>query len=206
VVRAIALVALATPAVRAAGAGPPAQELSDLRTDVADVAGQVSTAQAQKPPPAPGSASLPPGLVEIDGAKHPELLPEYLVWTHGLSALSAIKKDNITAALETLPLSPRDADLAFAEGVRQDDRDRRCGERTRRIMESLRTAAPAKIEAALRPAILDCRWEVLDAKDRLLAAMSPEGRATLVAWVLDGRQGIKSYVPKGDLEFYRQPK
>lgn len=204
VVTVAAVLAGATPAVRATNVGRPVQELSDLPTDVSR---QVSSAPAQKTPrTAPDSSTPAPGMVEIDGAKTPELLPEYLVWTQGLSGLSIIKRDNITPALEELRLSSRDADLAFAEARRQDDRDRQCADRTRRVMEAMRNAEPAKIEVALRPAILACRWEVLDARDRLLDAMSPEGRATLTAWVLDGRRGIKAYVPKGDLEFFKQPK
>ena len=159
-----------------------------------------------KPRPNPGSSSPSRGMIEIDGATHPELLPEYLIWTHGFSRLAAIKRQNITVALDTLELAPRDADLAFAEAAKQDERDRRCSDQTRRIMEATRNAKPEKIEAAVRPAILECRWEVLGAKDRLLDAMSPEGRATLVNWMLDARKGMKAYIPKSDLEFFKQPK
>jgi hypothetical protein len=156
--------------------------------------------------PNPSSLSPSRGMIEIDGAQHPELLPEYLIWTQGFSRLAAIKRDDMTIALDTLQLAPRDADLAFAEAAKQDERDRRCSDQTRRIMEATRTAKPEKIEAAVRPAILECRWEVLAAKDRLLDAMSPEGRATLVNWMLDARKGMKAYIPKSDLEFFKQPK
>ena len=164
------------------------------------------TAQGQTPPAATDLSMPPSGMVEVDGAKTPELLPEYLIWTHGLSGLSTIKKNNIVPAIESLGLSASDASLAFAEGERQDERDRRCADRTRPIMEAMRGSQAAKIEAALRPEILKCRWEVLDAKDRLLAAMSPEGASALTAWILDGRRTIKAYVVKTDLEFFRQPR
>jgi hypothetical protein len=156
--------------------------------------------------PAATGQQISAGMIEIDGAKNPEAIPEYLAWTLGLSGLSIIKRNNIVTAIEELGLSPADAALAFAEGERQGKRDQECSSRTRPIAESMRGQRGDKIEAALRPEILKCRWAVLDAKDSLLSSMTPEGRVALTAWVLAGRKDIKSLVPKEDLEFFRQPK
>lgn len=145
-------------------------------------------------------------MVEIDGAKHPDELPDYLVWSHGFSRLATIKAKNMRLALATLTLSPEDLKLAYAESEKQEERDQQCGESTRRVVESLKGAGRLKVEAAVRPLILECRWAVLHARDRLLSAMSFDGRITLELWMLEARRTIKAYVPKSDLEFFRQPR
>ena len=42
-----------------------------------------------------------PDVIEIDGAKTPELLPGYVVWQNVLSGLSMIHDKKVTAALES---------------------------------------------------------------------------------------------------------
>lgn len=145
-------------------------------------------------------------IVEIDGATAPHELPEYLVWSHGFSRLATMRTKNMRLALATLNLSPRDMKLASAESQKQEERDRACGESTKRIVQSMKGVKPSQIEAALRPAILECRWAVLEARDRLLLAMSFDGRAALDSWMLDARRTIKAYVSKKDLEFFRLPR
>ncbi len=79
--------------------------------------------------PAATGQQISAGMIEIDGAKNPEAIPEYLAWTLGLSGLSIIKRNNIVTAIEELGLSPADAALAFAEGERQGKRDQECSSR-----------------------------------------------------------------------------
>lgn len=192
-----------------------ARKMTDIATLVVAVAvllgsRQTAAAQAQGQRPDPAiptvASAVPGGMVEIDGAKTPDALPDYVVWTQGLSAFSIIKRDNIVTAMQETRLSDADLALALAEGERQDKRDTECADRTRPIAESMRGQKVEKIEAAVRPEVLKCRWAVLDAADRLLASMSPDGRIALTAWIMDRRKGIKVYVPKSDLEFFKQPR
>jgi hypothetical protein len=147
-------------------------------------------------------------LVEISGEKTPEELPEYLVWKVGLRALAAIKKQNIAPALEELKLSASDGELVFAEGRAQQERDKDCFERQERLTTMLR-AAYAKAErivAETRAIVIECRWATLDAKERMLAALSPDAQVSVNAWVLNQRRQISVSVPRADLEFFRQPR
>jgi hypothetical protein len=147
-------------------------------------------------------------IVEISGEKTPEQLPEYLVWKIGLRALAAIKKQNIEPAVEELGLSPPDGEFVFAEGRAQQERDRDCFERQERLTTMLR-AAEAKAErivAETRAIVLECRWATLEAKERMLAGLSPDAQMAVNAWVLNQRRQINVTVHRAELEFFRQPR
>ena len=121
-------------------------------------------------------------VIEISGEKTPEQLPEYLVWKIGLRALAAIKKQNIGPALEELGLSEADGELVFAEGRAQQERDKECFERQERLTTMLRAAEakPERIASETRAIVIECRWATLDAKERMLAALSPDAQTAVV--------------------------
>jgi hypothetical protein len=58
-------------------------------------------------------ASVAQQTVIIDGARTPEQLPEYVVWTHGFTALDTFKR-KFEERLGDLTLSPTEANLVFA--------------------------------------------------------------------------------------------
>ncbi len=150
-------------------------------------------------------------MVEIDGAKNPELIPEYLVWSTGFQTLALLKAHNIRLGekfLTSLTLSDHDAALMFTETDRHMARSNRCQEKGAAIFRdmSAQKRTIAEIEAAMKASTIECRWALLMAKDRLLQSMSPEGQDLLVRWMLDERAKVKSFVVKGDLEFFRQPR
>ena len=147
----------------------------------------------------------------MDGAKNPELIPEYLVWGTGFQTLALMKEHNIRAGekfLSRLTLSGQDAALVFGEADRHMARSGSCHEKGAAIFSdmSARKQKIGEIEAAMQANTLECRWALLMAKDRLLESMSPEGRDLLVRWMLDERVKLKPYVVKSDLEFFRQPR
>jgi hypothetical protein len=147
-------------------------------------------------------------VIEISGDKTPEQLPEYLVWKIGLRALAAIKKQNIAPALEELGLSEADGEVVFAEGRAQQERDKECFERQERLTTMLRAAEakPERIASETRAIVIECRWATLDAKERMLAALSPDAQTAVVTWVLNQRPQISVSVHRADLEFFRQPR
>jgi hypothetical protein len=147
-------------------------------------------------------------VIEISGAKTPEQLPEYLVWKVGLRALAAIKKQNITPALEELGLSEADGEVVFAEGRAQQERDKECFERQERVTTMMKAAEakPERIALETKAIVIECRWATLDAKERMLAALSPEAQTSVVNWVLNQRQQINVSVHRADLEFFRLPR
>jgi hypothetical protein len=154
------------------------------------------------------SKAVEDAVIEISGEKNPEQLPEYLVWKIGLRALAAIKKQNIAPALEELGLSDAEGEVVFAEGRAQQERDKECFERQERLTTMLRAAEakPERIVSETRAIVIECRWATLDARDRMLAALTPDAQTAVVAWVLNQRRQINVTVHRADLEFFRQPR
>jgi hypothetical protein len=172
------------------------------------VAFALGTVDVHAAPQRAPAKAVDDAIVEISGEKTPEQLPEYLVWKTGLRALAVIKKQNIGPALEELGLSEADGEKVFAEGRAQQERDKECFERQERLTEMLKAAKakPDRIATETRAIVLECRWATLEAKDRMLGALSPDAQAAVVTWVLNQRRGINVSVHHKDLEFFRQPR
>ena len=52
---------------------------------------------------------------------------------------------------------------------------------------------------------IDFRWKVLRLRDRLLAGLNPSGQAALTNYVESLKAGIRVFVPKKELAYYRTP-
>jgi hypothetical protein len=149
----------------------------------------------------------PPGYVEIDGSRTPEKIPQYEVWRRSLRTLAEAHRKDLKWMQESLPVAAEDATAIYAEALAQQQRDDRCWARQEARKVAL-LASGADHDAAyngLKPIVLACREEVIAARDRLLAALSDEGRAALTLWVDQRRAGMRILVPKQDLEFFTRP-
>ena len=52
---------------------------------------------------------------------------------------------------------------------------------------------------------VECRWANLHARDRVMAALNPEGRAAMNEFVDLIKAGTKVTVARSELSFFRQP-
>ena len=157
---------------------------------------------------AAAAQSIPPGFVEIDGAKNPEQIPEHLMWSTGFETIGFLTGKGITSEgpLTRLQLSPADQKLLTEEVGRFKERRAECHQTGLRIQSAMKGQEVQKIEEAMKANTLECRTTMLESKDRLLTRMSPEGAAALATWMLNERTKIKALIPKADLEFYRLPR
>ena len=62
------------------------------------------------------------------------------------------------------------------------------------------------IEAAMKVNTIQCREVLLEAKNRLLAQLSPEGQTSLIMWIVGERVKVKAVIPRSDLDFFRTPR
>jgi hypothetical protein len=147
-------------------------------------------------------------IIEINGRTNPELIPEYVLWEFGFGGLALIKEKNMTVAIDSLGLSAADLALVWKEASLQRDREEQSMTRQRRQRELSKAqgASQQELTAALQKIVLDYRWSVLEARDRLVAAMSAEGQASLLAWMELRRSSIMASVVKSDWEFFRKPR
>lgn len=161
-------------------------------------------------PAAPGAEQkLPEGFVKIDGAKNPELLPEYMIWQNVFSGLGTVKEKSIPLPVGALKGTPRDRERIFEAATWHVEQAKQCIERQRRRVDMLRAQTkpkPQDIDAAQKEVILECRQEVLDRVASLLSQLSDEARLSLLEWAEESKSGMWAVVPKSELEFFRKPR
>lgn len=172
------------------------------------------TVHAQPPKSSSGE------MVEIDGKKNPELIPQYAVWLHVLRWLvngpGVIDGSALPNGLRE-HVTPADEALILKEGKRLELYHAECGQRGLKVREPLarleavgasmkeRLPVVREVDARLWDLDLSCRWETLHTRDRLLERLSDEGRAALVAFVESRKGGMNILVPKIGMDRFRQP-
>jgi hypothetical protein len=155
------------------------------------------------------------GIIEIDGKKNPERVPEYRVWAAtfrtfagGVRMLPDRVREHVSTAEET---------MIFAEADHLQKVQADCVKRLVDAREPLaaleRTGAGSKSRIAVAKEVdtvmweieLGCRWETLHARDRVLERLNPNGRAALLAFVESRKAGLSFTVPKNGMDRFRQP-
>jgi hypothetical protein len=146
-------------------------------------------------------------LIEIDGKKNPEQIPEWLLWRESLRSVASAKANDFKLVKATLGLSEPDMGLLDKEAELQFKRDDECQKRQEVQRDELaaRGEGIPAIYAQLKTVILGCRTRTLDARDRILAGLTPEGQSKVLAWVNDRRPAIRAFVAKSDLEYFKLP-
>ncbi len=146
-------------------------------------------------------------MVTIDGSKNPELLPEWLVWQMSFRTLALIEHEDAPAFKQDLILSDADKRLLYREASQQRERDRQCFASLDQRHKELAAAGvePDAMQKDLQGREVQCRWQVLEARDRVLEALGPEARASLLNWVAQERAAIRTTVSAAGLAHFRRP-
>ena len=146
------------------------------------------------------STGIPPGYFKIDGAKTPELIPQYALWQMALQNLRVIP----TEALHTqLPLTKEEDALLYAAAKEQVERDAACEKRLERM---LATTPATDQNRAWRELTLACRQADLDAADALLEKLSPDTRARVIQWIESKRAKTVILVDRNHYDIFSLPR
>lgn len=146
------------------------------------------------------STGIPPGYFKIDGAKTPELIPQYALWQMTLQNLNVIPPE----ALHTqLPLTKEEDVFLYAAAKGQAERDAACEKRLERM---LATTPPNDQNQAWRELTLACRQADLDAADALLEKFSPETRARVIQWIESKRAKTVILVDRNHHDIFSLPR
>ena len=106
---------------------------------------------------------------------------------------------------------PHEWELLEKEGLAQSTREARRESRAAKWLEKYpyqTTTDPATIARANDEGFaidLDYRREILDARDRLLAAFTTESQVVLLNWLFERKAAISASVRKSDLNRWRLP-
>lgn len=154
-------------------------------------------------------SKAPPGVVKIDGETHPERIPDHWVWRAAFRFLTEIQRTNQQADISLgLPLSAADAAVLYREAAAQASRDATCQARvdTKKQAMEAEHAKPDAIGDAIRSLLVECNAAVLDAADRVVDALSEEGRVACHVWLERRRRSTTLLVPESDLKVYALPR
>jgi hypothetical protein len=155
-------------------------------------------------------SQAPSGYVEVTGKKAPMDIPEYVLWNDTFLALSKLKPEERALLDAQVALDANGKELVFKAAAMELERRRKCDERQRAKLESIRAAGTAENSAlmqSLRPLILECRQHTLDAADELLLQLGPHAGQRFLNWVNSRRERITVYVHKDDYPgFFRRPR
>ncbi len=143
-------------------------------------------------------------IVRIDGAKNPEMIPEWSAWEFALSVLA---KGPGEIPAELIPhFSVQESALLLKAAAAQRQREADYHERVKRELFPLNGKEPReRIQELSQELALEYRWQLLRARDRLLAALNPAAQSGLTAWVESTKKGTTISILRKDLPFFRQP-
>ena len=141
--------------------------------------------------------------VLIDGAKNPELIPEWSAWEDVFSTIGGGLKV-LPTTVHTV-VTEEEARLIFREAEASLKRTADCNTRILALKPLVPREGIPKIIARTKEIRLDCRWGNLHARDRLLAALNPKARAALSDFAALMKAGTKFTVAKSEVAFLRLP-
>ncbi len=143
--------------------------------------------------------------VLIEGAKHPEEIPEWLAWQSTFRTLRAAKKASLNGFTDRLRMAEPERQTIYREVDAQADREGRCRIRVQRLEADMRGASVEAVKDAQLRAEFDYRQDVLAARDRLLATLSDDARDSLLAFVAEQRRSISVSIAPAELQRFRYP-
>lgn len=158
------------------------------------------------------SAALTPQQSEetitIDGAKHPEQIPQWSAWAVSFRFIAAgaetLGEEGIpTPVYRALSKSERAGLLKDVLAAVKEQRE--CGGRVLTLSAANPGATPGALPEKVKEMQMDCRRATLKARDHLLARLPPQGQAALRALVESQKKGQTLTVLKSDLARFRLP-
>ncbi len=155
------------------------------------------------PPKVVFSNPLASDVVQIDGAKNPEMIPQWHTWGFAFRVIAGGARAIPSVVL--MHLTKDEADLLQREAEADQKHDEECQQRVLRLVPLLSTPEATTVNDKTKQINLDCRWQTLHARDRVLQRMTVEAQAALTGWVESNKTGMRVSVPKAELDFFRQP-
>jgi hypothetical protein len=142
-------------------------------------------------------------MVEIDGAKNPEMIPQWSAWELAFRALRG--SSSLPTVLYQAEISKDEAELVTLEARKQSERDSDCQGQIQKLMPVLGIWKTEDINEKTRQIQLECRQKTLDARDRVLGRLRPEVQGALTQWVEGLKSGMKVSIAKRELAHYQKP-
>jgi hypothetical protein len=141
--------------------------------------------------------------VQIDGSRHPEMIPEWSAWEDVFSTIAGGSKELPPGIRDRV--TAQEAEQILRESEASVKRTGECNARILALRPLVGKEKQKAIEDRRRSIRLECRWQNLYARDRIMAALAPAGITAMNDFVALVRAGTRVTVAKSELAFFRQP-
>ncbi len=163
-----------------------------------------ATAYAQgKAPPGSRPPQTPPEMIEIDGSKNPELIPQWSAWEFAFRVFAGGLKDLPTIVLQVV--SPEEGAMIVREAEMATQLSMGCEARMARLRVLIGKEKAAVLAARAREVTLDCRRHTLDVRNRVMERLNPEAQTALRAYVESTKAGTSLTLRKTFLARFLEP-
>ena len=142
-------------------------------------------------------------ITHINGAKNPELIPQWSAWGYAFRVIAGGPRELPTLVYRAV--SKDEAAMVLREADAVQRIDAACQERLLKLHSFVGVENPTALDARLRTITVECRSETLRARDRVLSALNPEGAAALMMFVESTKNGTSVSIPKKDLARFLEP-
>jgi hypothetical protein len=131
------------------------------------------------------------------------MLPEWAMWEYAFRLMAGGPKELPSSVHHVV--SDAERAMVLAEADAHQRRDAACQGRILKLQPLVLTEPPDIVNAKQREIQIDCRWQTLHARDRVLERLGPEGRAALIQFVESLKAGTKVTVSRRELAHYQRP-
>ncbi len=147
--------------------------------------------------------SSTPEIVQIDGSKNPELIPQWSAWGYAFRIFSGGPRQLPTSVLGHV--TPGEQMLIMKEADAAQQVETQCLAKHRKILEARGSKSTADLDKDVRALNLECRWATLHTRDRILTGISAEAQTALIAFVESTKAGTSLAIPKKALPRFMEP-
>lgn len=158
-------------------------------------------------PPSPGETprqgSEAPAVVHIDGAKNPELVPQWNAWAYAFRVIAGGPRE-LPHEVHTL-VSPAERAMVLAEAELAQKNETACRQRLLKARERLGRDGADQVRERMHATAVECRQATLAARDRVLQRLNPGAAAALAMFVESTKNGTTITVPKTELARFLEP-
>ena len=144
-----------------------------------------------------------PEMVNIDGSRNPELIPEWSAWSFAFRVIATGSRQ-LPSSVHVV-LSKEEAALLLKEVDLLRKFDRECQSRIVKLHASVGKEKNEVVDARLRELTVKCRWAALHARDRVLEQLQPESGTALAAFVGSTKAATSLTIRKQDLARFLEP-
>jgi hypothetical protein len=163
-----------------------------------------ATAYAQRKAP-PGSLPphAPPEMIEIDGSRNPELIPQWSAWEFAFRVIAGGSKELPTIVLQVV--STDEGAMIVREAEMATKLSAGCETRMGKLRVLIGKEKASVLDARAREVTLDCRRHTLEVRNRVLEHLNPEAQTALRAFVESTKAGTSLTLRKKFLARFLEP-